>query len=101
MRQRIVELQAALSRQVGELQDALAHVKTLQGVLPICMHCHKIRSDQESWERMENYIQGHSEAELSHGLCPECLEKYYPKSGSGEVDGDSSSLSSLLDTDGK
>ena len=43
------------------------------------MHCHKIRTDQESWERLENYIEGHSDAEFSHGLCPQCLEEHYPK----------------------
>jgi phosphoserine phosphatase RsbU/P len=77
--QRIIELQSSLSDRVEELENALIHVKTLQGILPICMHCHRIRADKESWERMENYIQNHSEAEFSHGLCPECLEKHYPK----------------------
>ncbi|NIA16275.1 MAG: response regulator [Nitrospiraceae bacterium] len=99
--QRVIELQSALSDRVEELEDALAHVKTLQGIIPICMHCHKIRTDQESWERMENYIQEHSGAEFSHALCPECLDKHYPESGSGEVDDGLSSLSDFLDTDGK
>ncbi len=77
--QRIIELQSALSDRVEELEDALAHVKMLQGIIPICMYCKKIRDDQESWERMENYIQDHSQAEFSHGLCPECLEIHCPK----------------------
>ena len=76
---RVVELQTALANRIKELQDALAHVKTLQGILPICMHCHKIHSDQESWERIEKYITEHSEAQFSHSLCPECLEKHYPE----------------------
>ena len=77
--QRIIQLQTAVADRVRELEDALEHIKTLQGVLPICMHCHKIRDDQESWQRLEEYIQEHSDAQFSHGLCPECLEKYYPK----------------------
>jgi len=76
---RVIELQEALAARVKELQDALDHVKTLQGILPICMHCHRIRNDQESWEKLEQYIGDHSDAEFSHGLCPECLEKYYPE----------------------
>ena len=99
--QRIIELQTALSDRVEELEDALAHVKTLQGIIPICMHCHKIRTNQESWERMEKYIEDHSEAEFSHGLCPECLEKHYPKPAPAEEDENPTPLSSLLDTDGK
>lgn len=77
--QRVVELQASLSSHVRELQDAISHIKTLQGILPICMHCHKIRTDQESWERVDKYIAAHSDATFSHGLCPECLEKHYPE----------------------
>jgi len=77
--QRVVELQSALANRVAELQEALDHVKTLQGILPICMHCHRIRDDNESWQRIDAYISEHSDAEFSHGLCPECLEKYYPE----------------------
>jgi len=76
---RIVELQSALTTKIDELQEALDHVKTLQGILPICMHCHRIRNDEESWQRIEQYIGQHSDAEFSHGICPECLEKYYPE----------------------
>ena len=76
--ERITALQSALMEQVRSLQEALAHVKTLQGILPICMHCHKIRNDQQSWQRLEKYITEHSDAQFSHGLCPECLKKYYP-----------------------
>ena len=75
--QRVIELQSALADRVRELEEAMSHIRTLQGILPICMHCHRIRNDQESWERIESYIQEHSEAQFSHGLCPECLEKYY------------------------
>lgn len=76
--ERVVELESALAERIDALQDALDHIKTLQGILPICMHCHKIRSDKDSWERLEKYISEHTEAEFSHGLCPECMKKYYP-----------------------
>jgi DNA-binding response OmpR family regulator len=72
---RVIELQLALALRVRQLEEALAHVKTLQGILPICSYCHKIRSDQEVWERIEAYITQHSEARFSHGICPTCLEK--------------------------
>lgn len=76
--QRIVELQAALGAKVEELQEALAHVKTLQGLLPICMHCKRIRDDGDTWHRMETYISAHSGAMFSHSLCEECLQQHYP-----------------------
>lgn len=72
---RVIDLQLALALRVRQLEEALAHVKTLQGILPICSYCHKIRSDQEVWERIEAYITQHSEARFSHGICPTCLEK--------------------------
>jgi DNA-binding response OmpR family regulator len=76
---RILDLQSALAHRVGELEEALTHVKTLQGILPICMHCHRIRNDTEAWQKLEEYVEDHSEAAFSHSLCPECLEKYYPE----------------------
>jgi len=76
---RVLGLQEQLAGRLRELQEALQHVKTLQGLIPICMHCHKIRSDQESWEKIESYIEDHSSAEFSHSICPECLDKYYPE----------------------
>lgn len=62
---------------VGVLQDALNHVKTLQGLLPICAFCHKIRNADGKWERLETYISSHSEADFTHGYCPECCDKHY------------------------
>jgi CheY-like chemotaxis protein len=76
--ERILELEAALEGKVRELKDALTHVKQLQGLLPICMHCKKIRDDTDTWHRMENYIQEHSDAMFTHSLCEECLAKHYP-----------------------
>lgn len=65
------------ARLVAELRDALERVKRLQGLLPICAHCKKIRDDQGYWNQIENYISEHSEADFTHGICPECAEKYY------------------------
>lgn len=62
-----------------ELQTALAKVKSLNGLLPICASCKKIRDDQGYWQQVEVYIREHSEADFTHGLCPECLIKIYPE----------------------
>lgn len=66
-------------RLIVELKEALSRVKTLSGLLPICASCKKIRNDKGYWEQMEMYIRDHSEAEFSHGICPECAEKLYPQ----------------------
>jgi PAS domain S-box-containing protein len=66
-------------RMIRKLQEALARVKQLSGLLPICASCKKIRDDKGYWTRIENYIRAHSEAEFSHGLCPQCAEKLYPQ----------------------
>jgi DNA-binding response OmpR family regulator len=71
---RVIELQRALAMRVRQLEEALAHVKNLQGIIPICSYCHKIRSDKESWERLESYISQHSEARFSHSICPTCMK---------------------------
>jgi len=59
-----------------ELQNALEQVKLLSGLLPICMWCKKIRDDQGYWNAIEHYLGQHSEAEFSHGICPDCKRKY-------------------------
>lgn len=64
-------------RVIERLRKTLSEVKTLQGLLPICSHCKKIRDDTGYWNRLETYLEAHSDAELSHGICPECAEKYY------------------------
>lgn len=66
-----------LRRLNAELQNALAQVKTLRGLLPICAHCKKIRDDEGYWKQLEEYIQEHSEAVFTHGICEECEKKYY------------------------
>ena len=61
-----------------ELKNALQEAKTLSGLLPICASCKKIRDDNGYWNQIETYIQTHSEAEFSHGICPDCVKKLYP-----------------------
>ena len=75
---RIRKGEAEREKLIRELQEALAKVKTLSGFLPICMSCKKIRDDKGYWEQVEVYIRDHSEAEFSHGICPECFKKLYP-----------------------
>jgi hypothetical protein len=60
-----------------KLKDALAEVKTLSGMLPICANCKKIRDDKGYWTQIEAYIRDHSEVEFSHGICPKCQKKMY------------------------
>ena len=69
---RVLELQGALAQRVRELEEALSRVKILQGLLPICSYCKKIRNDHNYWQQVEGYISDHSEAQFSHGICPEC-----------------------------
>jgi PAS domain S-box-containing protein len=64
---------------VAQLQQALADVKTLRGLVPICAWCRKVRNDQGYWGVIEEFLRDHSEAEISHGVCPECLEKHFPE----------------------
>ncbi|HEX8138839.1 MAG TPA: response regulator transcription factor [Pyrinomonadaceae bacterium] len=69
---RIVELQASLAERVRELEEALSQVKQLRGLLPICSYCKKIRDDQNYWQKVESYLSQHSEARISHSVCPDC-----------------------------
>lgn len=68
-----------LARKNEELEEALASIKKLEGIIPICMYCKKIRNDSDSWEQMEKYISEHSEADFSHGICPNCMEEVMRK----------------------
>lgn len=71
---RIVGLQQNLAARVSELQVALANVRTLSGLLPICAYCKRVRDDKNYWQQIEQYVGDHSQAEFSHGICPECLD---------------------------
>jgi PAS domain S-box-containing protein len=64
---------------IGQLQEALAKVRTLSGLLPICAACRKIRDEHGCWHNLETYIRNHTEAEFSHGICPECRKRLYPE----------------------
>ena len=73
------EAEREQKRLVEELRGALAEVKTLQGLIPICANCKKIRDDKGYWQQLEKYIQDRSDAVFSHGICPDCARKYYPE----------------------
>ncbi len=72
---RIIELQEALAVRVSELEEALSRVKLLQGLLPICAYCKRVRNDGDYWQQVESYVSEHSEARFSHGICPECFDQ--------------------------
>ena len=67
-----------LEKRNRDLEKALAEIKTLRGILPICANCKKIRDDAGYWNQIEAYIRDHSEAEFSHGICPDCARELYP-----------------------
>jgi hypothetical protein len=64
-------------RLIEELRQALTKVKQLSGLLPICASCKRIRDEGGSWQQLEKYIHSHSEADFTHGVCPECFKKLY------------------------
>jgi CheY-like chemotaxis protein len=72
--QRIVDLQASLAGRVRQLEEALADVKQLHGLLPICSYCKKVRDDQNYWQQVEEYIGARTAAEFSHSICPDCYQ---------------------------
>ena len=72
---RILELQNNLAEHVTKLEEALSNVRQLQGLLPMCAYCKKIRVDQNYWQQVEKYISAHSEVEFSHSICPKCYEE--------------------------
>ena len=71
-------MEAERDRLIVELQKALASVKSLSGLLPICASCKKIRDDQGYWSQVERYVQDHSQATFTHGMCPDCAKIYFP-----------------------
>ena len=70
---RVAALQESMARRLSELEQALANVKQLRGLLPMCAYCKKIRVDDKYWQQLEGYLSDHSDAEFSHGICPECF----------------------------
>lgn len=83
---RIVDLQMRLAEQVRALRQASKHIKTLQGILPICSFCKKIRNDKGYWDQVEAYVGKHSQAQFSHGVCPECMKIHYPEYDEADED---------------
>lgn len=77
---RMVSLQDRLAEKIQELQEALNQVKALEGILPICSFCKKIRDDRNYWRQVEDYISSHSEARFTHSVCPECIKSTIPAS---------------------
>jgi DNA-binding response OmpR family regulator len=75
----LAEKNAELQAKNEQLQQALDRVKTLSGLLPICANCKKIRDDQGYWQDVAVYIQEHSDADITHGICPQCLQTLYPE----------------------
>ncbi len=76
---RMLELQATLAAKIEELRLALEQIQTLRGIVPICANCKKIRDDQGYWSQVEAYVQKHSGATFTHGICPDCLVRFYPE----------------------
>ncbi|OEU71734.1 MAG: hypothetical protein BA864_03305 [Desulfuromonadales bacterium C00003093] len=74
----VVEGRSELAQKNADLQQALDEVKTLGGLLPICAYCKKIRDDSGYWNRLENYIESHTTAQFSHGICDDCMEERFP-----------------------
>lgn len=66
-----------ICRKMKDLTALLSRVRILEGIVPICMHCHKMRTDQDVWHKLEVYLQEHSKAQLSHSLCPERKDEHY------------------------
>jgi phosphoserine phosphatase RsbU/P len=73
--ERMVNLQSSLAARVTELEAALGEVRALQGLLPICSYCKKVRNEANYWEQVDSYLTSHSSLELTHGICPVCLDK--------------------------
>lgn len=77
-----VSLKQASDKQrelILQLQESLAQIKQLKGLIPICAHCKKVRDDEGYWKSVEVYIEHHSEAQFSHGICTDCIQKLYPE----------------------
>jgi CheY-like chemotaxis protein len=87
--ERVLTLESTLAGRIAELKIALDHVRQLQGLLPVCMHCKRTRDQGDIWHELETYIQDQTGAVFSHGLCPECMKEHYP-----EIDGVEASSSS-------
>lgn len=79
LRELVIILIYNLKTKHDELKEALSNIKVLQGLLPICSLCKKIRDDSGTWNQLEFFIDTHSEAQLSHGMCPDCAKEHFPQ----------------------
>lgn len=75
----LCRLNKELEARNAELQKALAEIKTLRGIIPLCSFCKKVRDDKGYWEQVDVYIYSHTEADISHGICPDCVREHYPE----------------------
>jgi hypothetical protein len=71
----MVTLQTSLAARIRELEAALGEVNRLQGLLPICSYCKKVRNEENYWQQVESYLSSHSEVKLTHGVCPDCYAR--------------------------
>jgi phosphoserine phosphatase RsbU/P len=76
---RMIEMRFQLNEKVEELSQALAEVRTLKGIVPICANCKNVRDDQGYWNRVETYLNEHTEADFTHAVCPDCMKRLYPQ----------------------
>ncbi len=76
---RMIEMRFELNEKVEELSQALAEVRTLKGIVPICANCKSVRDDQGYWNRVETYLNEHTEADFTHAVCPDCMKRLYPQ----------------------
>jgi|Deesub1362B_J571_1020462.scaffolds.fasta_scaffold05276_2 DNA-binding response OmpR family regulator len=83
---RVVQLQLELQRRVQELEEALSRVRKLEGLLPICSYCKRVRKDEDYWEQVELYVAEHSNARFTHSICPDCYKKIMKEELGEEMD---------------
>jgi hypothetical protein len=76
---KLLEVNRDLEKRTRELEESFAEIKRLQGIIPICAECKKIQDDDGQWKPVELYVQNHSAAQFSHGICPICAKKLYPE----------------------
>lgn len=76
---RMIEMRFELNEKVDELKQALDQVRTLKGIVPICANCKNVRDDQGYWNRVESYLNEHTEADFTHAVCPDCMKRLYPQ----------------------
>jgi len=82
---RMIEMRFELNEMVKELRQALAEVRTLKGIVPICANCKNVRDDQGYWNRVESYLNEHTEADFTHAVCPDCMKRLYPQFEDSDV----------------